>query len=220
MAFIDDLVKIIGLHRVQLLQHKIINDQNIHARNPVQLSLQRVILFVVLSRRGASPGCGLVRSQKGPPRTRTGARPECIGHGLRDTLLILLMVDAAARTREILDIYPADSVATPGSSAVTLTGKGQKTRTVPIMDNKTGRHVEQNLKLSYSNPANLDATLFYAVEAGQKHQMSLDNLSYIFNMYAAIAKAQCPEVSEHVNAHQLSHARAMQMLLVGGTLAT
>ncbi|MGP9817195.1 tyrosine-type recombinase/integrase [Glutamicibacter sp. 363] len=137
--------------------------------------------------------------------------------GLRDTLLILLMFDAAARIQEILGLKPADIVTTPGGGAVTLTGKGQKTRTVPIMD-KTGRHVEQYLKFFHSNPAEPDATLFYTVWAGQKHQMSQDNVAYMLNKYAVIAQAQCPEVPEHVNAHQLRHARAMQLLRAGVAL--
>ncbi|EMQ97338.1 tyrosine-type recombinase/integrase [Paeniglutamicibacter gangotriensis] len=135
-------------------------------------------------------------------------------HGLRDTLLILLMFDAAARIQEILDLRPTDIVTNAGSSAVTLTGKGHKTRTVPIMD-KTGRHVEQYLKLFHPNSIAPDASLFYTVWAGEPHQMSQDNVAYMLNKYAAIAQAQCPEVPEHVNAHQLRHARAMQMLRAG-----
>lgn len=135
-------------------------------------------------------------------------------HGLRDTLLILLMFDAAARIQEVLDLGPADIVTTAGSGAVTLTGKGQKTRTVPIMD-KTGRHVEQYLKMFHPAPIDPESSLFYTVWAGERHQMSQDNVAYMLNKYAAIAREQCPEVPEHVNAHQLRHARAMQMLRAG-----
>ena len=135
-------------------------------------------------------------------------------HGLRDTLLILLMFDAAARIQEVLDLGPADIVTTAGSGAVTLTGKGHKTRTVPIMD-KTGRHVEQHLKMFHPNPIDPEASLFYTVWAGKKHQMSQDNVSYMLNKYAALARERCPELPEHVNAHQLRHARAMQMLRAG-----
>lgn len=135
-------------------------------------------------------------------------------HGLRDTLLILLMFDAAARIQEVLDLGPADIVTTAGSGAVTLTGKGRKTRTVPIMD-KTGRHVEQYLKMFHPAPADPGASLFYTVWAGERHQMSQDNVAYMLDKYAALAREQCPEVPEHVNAHQLRHARAMQMLRAG-----
>ena len=128
-------------------------------------------------------------------------------HGLRDTLLILLLFDTAARIQEILDLHPADIVTTAGRSAVTLTGKGRKTRTVPIMD-KTGRHVEQYLRMFHPVPTEPGASLFYTVWAGERHQMSQDNVAYMLDKYAAIGRVQCTEVPEHVNAHQLRHARA------------
>lgn len=128
--------------------------------------------------------------------------------GLRDTLLILLMFDAAARIQEVLDLAPADIVTTAGSGAVTLTGKGRKARTVPIMD-KTGRHVEQYLKVFHPAPIKPGEWLFYTVWAGERHQMSQDNVAYLLTKYAAIAREQCPEVPEQVHAHQLRHARAM-----------
>ena len=135
-------------------------------------------------------------------------------HGLRDTLLILLMFDAAARIQEVLDLTPADIVTTAGSGAVTLTGKGHKTRTVPIMD-KTGRHVEQYLKMFHPAPTDPEAPLFYTVWAWERHPMSQDTVAYMLNKYAAIAREQCPEVPEQVHAHQFRHARAMQMLRAG-----
>ncbi|OIH85204.1 hypothetical protein BLJ79_08465 [Arthrobacter sp. UCD-GKA] len=135
-------------------------------------------------------------------------------HGLRDTLLILLMFDAAARIQEVLDLTPADIVTTAGHGAVTLTGKGCKTRTVPIMD-KTGRHLEQYLKMFHPAPVGPGAWLFYTVWAAERHQMSQDNVAYMLNKYATIAREQCPEVPKQVHAHQLRHARAMQMLRAG-----
>ena len=64
--------------------------------------------------------------------------------GLRDTTIILLIFDAAARVQEILDLTCTDINTTPGTGHVWLTGKGTKTRMVPIMD-KTGRHLDQYL---------------------------------------------------------------------------
>ena len=60
--------------------------------------------------------------------------------------MILLMFDAAARVQEVLDLTVADIDTTPGAGRVILTGKGRKTRVVPIMD-KTGRHLDQYLNL-------------------------------------------------------------------------
>jgi len=134
--------------------------------------------------------------------------------GLRDTTIILLIFDAAARVQEVLDLTPADIDTTAGAGRVTLTGKGRKTRTVPIMD-KTGRHLDQYLSEFHPGPPAAGAAFFYTIRAGQHHQMSQDNIAYLLNKHAAAARQQCPELPERIHAHQLRHARAMQMLRAG-----
>jgi integrase/recombinase XerD len=135
-------------------------------------------------------------------------------HGLRDTTLILLLFDAAARIQEVLDLTLADVAMTPGSGQVTLTGKGRKTRTVPLMD-KTGRHLEQYLELFHPGTRAPGALFFYTVRAGHHQPMSQDNVAYLLNKHADTARENCPELPERIHAHQLRHARAMQMLRAG-----
>lgn len=134
--------------------------------------------------------------------------------GRRDTTIILLIFDAAARVQEVLDLTPADIDTTPGAGRVTLTGKGRKTRTVPIMD-KTGRHLDQYLSEFHPGTPTPGAFFFYTIRAGQHHQMSQDNIAYLLNKHAAAARQHCPELPERIHAHQLRHARAMQMLRAG-----
>lgn len=135
-------------------------------------------------------------------------------HGLRDTTIILLIFDAAARIQEVLDLTPADIDTTPGSGRVTLTGKGQKTRMIPIMD-KTGRHLNQYLNVFHPGTPEPHAPFFYTIRAGQRHPMSQDNITYLLNKHATAAREHCPEIPERIHAHQLRHARAMQMLRAG-----
>ncbi|GAA4026887.1 tyrosine-type recombinase/integrase [Arthrobacter methylotrophus] len=135
-------------------------------------------------------------------------------HGLRDTTIILLVFDAAARIQEILDLTPAAIDTTPGRGRVTLTGKGQKTRTIPIMD-KTGRHLNQYLNVFHPGTPEPHAPFFYTNRAGQHHPMSQDNITYLLNKHATAAREHCPEIPERIHAHQLRHARAMQMLRAG-----
>ena len=135
-------------------------------------------------------------------------------HGLRDTTMILLFFDAAARMQEVLDLTLGDVDTTPGSGQVTLTGKGRKTRTVPLMD-KTGRHLDQYLDLFHPGARAAETLFFYTGRAGQHHQMSQDNVTYLLNKHAAVARQGCPALPERINAHQLRHARAMQMLRAG-----
>ena len=133
---------------------------------------------------------------------------------VRDTTMILLTFDAAARVQEVLDLTVADIVTTPGTGRVTLTGKGQKTRVVPIMD-KTGRHLDRYLNVFHPGRRDVDALLFFTIRSGRRYPMSQDNVAYLLNKHAATARAACPEIPGHVHAHQLRHARAMQMLRAG-----
>jgi site-specific recombinase XerD len=135
-------------------------------------------------------------------------------HGLRDTTIILLIFDAAARIQEVLDLTPSDIDTTPGSGRVTLTGKGQKTRTIPIMD-KTGRHLNQYLNVFHPGTPEPHVPFFYTIRAGQHHPMSQDNITYLLNKHATAAREHCPDLPERIHAHQLRHARAMQMLRAG-----
>lgn len=53
--------------------------------------------------------------------------------GLRDTVLLSMLYDTAARVEEICDLNAAD-IRTARPMVVTLRGKGSKTRRVPLMD--------------------------------------------------------------------------------------
>lgn len=135
-------------------------------------------------------------------------------HGLRDTTLILLLFDSAARVQEVLDLRLADVRTTPGSGQVMLTGKGRKTRTVPIMD-KTCRHLEQYLELFHPGPRTSESLFFYTVRSGRHQPMSQDNVSCLLNKHAGTARVNYPQFPKRIHAHQLRHSRAMQMLRAG-----
>jgi len=134
---------------------------------------------------------------------------------IRDTVIMLLLFDAAARVQEVLDLTIADIDTTPGAGRVTLTGKGRKTRIVPIMDT-TGRHVDHYLHVFHPDrQQHGDTPLFFTTRADGRAPMSQDNVTYLLNKHAATARADCPEIPGKVHAHQLRHARAMQMLRAG-----
>ena len=134
--------------------------------------------------------------------------------GVRDTTIILLLFAAAARIQEVLDLTIADIDTSVGHGRITLTGKGRKTRTVPIMD-KTGRHLDQYIREFHPATPEPHALLFYTVQAGQRHPMSQDNITYLLNKHATAARPNCPQLPARIHAHQLRHARAMQMLRAG-----
>ncbi len=80
---------------------------------------------------------------------------------------------------------------------------------------KTGRHLDQYLDAFHSGTPDQRELLFYTVRAGRHQPMSQDNINYLLNKYAAASRPDCPQVPERVHAHQLRHARAMQMLRAG-----
>jgi len=134
--------------------------------------------------------------------------------GLRDTTIILLLFDAAARVQELLDLTIADIDTTARHGRITLTGKGRKTRTIPIMD-KTGRHLDQYISTFHPGTPEPEALFFYTIGQGRHRQMSQDNITYLLNKHATAARLTCPELPDRLHAHQLRHARAMQMLRAG-----
>ena len=134
--------------------------------------------------------------------------------GVRDTVMILLLFDTAARVQELLDLTVADIDTTPGHGHLALTGKGRKTRVVPIMD-KTGRHLDHYLDVFHPDRRDGDAVVFFTTQAGRRHPMSQDNVTYLLNKHAAVARQTCSEVPDHIHAHQFRRARAMQMLRAG-----
>jgi integrase/recombinase XerD len=54
--------------------------------------------------------------------------------GRRDLTLISVLYDSGARVQELIDLRVCD-VTLQGSAVITLTGKGNKTRRVPVMKN-------------------------------------------------------------------------------------
>ncbi|MBK6764426.1 MAG: site-specific integrase [Micrococcales bacterium] len=134
--------------------------------------------------------------------------------GLRDTTMILLLFDTAARIQEVLDLRIADIATTPGRATVTVTGKGNKTRTIPIMD-KTARHLDQYTAVFHPGTPAPETLLFFTIRGGKHQPMSQDNLTWLLNKHAATARVGCPDLPDRIHAHQLRHARAMQMLRAG-----
>ena len=130
--------------------------------------------------------------------------------GLRDQFLMILMYDTAARIQEALGLRVKD-ITLGKTPTATLTGKGSKTRTVPLME-KTIWHFQNYMKVfhpgadPYSN-----APLFYVVRKGEKQVMSDDNVRKFMREYGSKARCVCPEVPENVHPHLWRHSRAMHL---------
>lgn len=134
--------------------------------------------------------------------------------GKRDLVLLTLMYDSAARVAELVDLKVKD-IRLVSPAVVTLNGKGNKVRQVPILG-KTKEllsgYLEEHKK--YPWPVAIsDTPVFY----NQKHQkLTRWGISYILDKYVEMAKEDTSfTVNFRVTPHVLRHAKAMGMLKAG-----
>lgn len=139
--------------------------------------------------------------------------------GIRDRFFMIFLYDTGARIQEVLDLRLKDLHLNDSVPCVYLTGKGQKTRVVPLLK-KTLLHLD--LYMKHFHPESMrrsDDLLFYTVIKGKAGKMSPDNVASFLNRYGASARLTCPEVPERVHPHLFRHTRAMHLYQSGMPLS-
>lgn len=130
--------------------------------------------------------------------------------GLRDRFFMMLMYDTGARIQEMVDIKLCD-LKVGKLPKITLHGKGNKTRTVPLMEN-TVQHLQKYLSAFHSGAAlSSEIPLFYSVIRGVVHPITDRRIRYLIKEYGEKARLVCSEVPENVHPHQFRHSRAMHL---------
>lgn len=102
---------------------------------------------------------------------------------------------------------------------VLLFGKGNKVRTVPLME-KTVEHLQQYIAVFHKEKSLTSAaTLFYVLHKGKKEPMNDETVRVRLQKYADSAREKCPEIPQKVHPHLWRHTRAMHLYQHGMDLS-
>jgi len=132
----------------------------------------------------------------------------------RDTTLLSVLYDTGARVQELCDLRVRD-VRLDSPSIIELTGKGRKTRHVPLVANTVkllSSYMEENGLLKNGNQ---DTPLFVNQ---RRSKLTRGGISYILSKYANKVTEEHPNFPKKPTPHCLRHSKAMHMYQAGVSL--
>jgi len=128
--------------------------------------------------------------------------------GIRDLALLTLLYESGARVQEIIDVRCGD-VRLPRPATIKLTGKGNKSRIVPLMPD-AAKIVATYLDAIGDRGRELSMPLFVN-QRGDKFSRS--GVTYIINKYVGQARKLQPQLlPAKVTPHIFRHSKAMHLL--------
>jgi len=138
-----------------------------------------------------------------------------IKEGRRDLVLLSLLYESGARVQELADLKVGD-IRTASPSTVKLTGKGNKSRIVPIMK-PMGELLKQYLKENnLTDPRIFDYPLFCN---RAKDKLTRAGIAYIVGKYVDEAIRESPEMfPDRLSPHCFRHSKAVHLLQSGVNL--
>jgi site-specific recombinase XerD len=135
-----------------------------------------------------------------PDTTRTKGR--------RDLTLLCILYDTGARVQELVDLQTRD-VRVVDPCVVTLTGKGGKARTIPIMTKTKQLLIKYMHEFKIDSHAQLNHPLFFN---SKREKLTRAGVAYIVNKYSQQAGYECTEIKKTVTPHVFRHSKAMHLL--------
>ena len=134
--------------------------------------------------------------------------------GRRDTTLLAVLYDSGARVQELVDLRVRD-VRLDSPSVLSLTGKGRKTRLVPLMSPTAALLKAYLSEFCLGSNGTGDVPLFCN---RQRQKLTSRGVAYILAKYAASARMVSPIVPEDITPHVFRHSKAMHLLQAGVNL--
>lgn len=132
--------------------------------------------------------------------------------GIRDLAIISLMYESGCRVQELIDLRVGDIVFR-SPNTVTLTGKGNKVRVVPISTNVA------NIIKAYLDSVNSSNMVHPVFVNRYENPLSRSGISYILDKYGCKAHNEKPELyPSKLHPHILRHSKAMHLLENGVNL--
>lgn len=128
-------------------------------------------------------------------------------NGIKHKLVLCLLYDTAARVQEICDLKISD-LQLNGSPTIKLTGKGSKTRIIPISDNLKNLiqiYIDKTGHINHQNDSNL-------ILNKNNSKISRDGIEYIVNKYASLINENDVTFPKKINPHMFRHSRSMHMV--------
>jgi site-specific recombinase XerD len=136
--------------------------------------------------------------------------------GFRDLTLLVVMYDTAARVQELIDLKVRD-VRLEKPVVITLHGKGNKIRTVPVTS-KAHDLLKSYLKYRNANSGVSDGDQYVFVNQ-KKQQLSRWGISYIIHKYVTMAESQPGfNIKFPVTPHVFRHSKSVHLLQSGVNL--
>jgi len=134
--------------------------------------------------------------------------------GRRDTALLSVLYDTGARVQELCDLRVRD-VRLDSPSVIELTGKGSKTRHVPLVANTVKllrSYMEENGLLRNGCQ---DAALFFNQ---RRNKLTRGGISHILRKYAGHISEKPSDMTKKLTPHVMRHSKSMHMYQAGVSL--
>ena len=135
--------------------------------------------------------------------------------GLRDLTLLAFTYDTGARVSEVANLKFKD-IRFEAPPVVKITGKGNKTRIVPLLP-QTVKYITEYMRRWKISLADAQEQHLFTNRSGG--QLSRSGIKYILDKYVEAGRAENPLLfPDKISPHTLRHTKAMHMLQAGNNI--